>query len=234
MRAVIVAFCALIVCAAAAPAPVRVILVGDSTVQPGSGYGQRLCERFRPEVSCVNVAKGGRSTKSFRVEGRWDAVLASLREGKGAYRDTYVLIQFGHNDAGSVPHRHTEIVEFTDNTRAFVREVRAAGGTPVLVTPLTTRGFRDGRVEVGGLAERADAVRKVAAEEGVIVLDLLKDSMAAVQSMGPEEADTLATAPRGQPGFDTTHVGDKGARVFSAIVADEIRAAIPALGRWLL
>ena len=57
------------------PAGPTVILVGDSTVQPSSGYGQKLCARFRPEVTCLNTAKGGRSTKSFRYEGRWAGVM---------------------------------------------------------------------------------------------------------------------------------------------------------------
>lgn len=223
--------CAIVLLCAAAPLKTdRVILVGDSTVQAGSGYGEKLCARFSPQVTCMNVARGGRSTKSFRVEGRWDAVIASLREGRSAYGKTYVLIQFGHNDAGNVPHRRTELDEFTANTRAFVREVKSAGGTPVLVTPLTTRTFRNGVVETAPLDERAAAVRKVAAEEGVTLLDLFADSKAAVQRMGQTEADTLAQAPPGQQGFDNTHIGAKGAQLFSAILADEIRKQLPQLG----
>jgi hypothetical protein len=42
--------------------PVRVILVGDSTMQAGTGYGGALCARFSPEVTCVNRGLGGRST----------------------------------------------------------------------------------------------------------------------------------------------------------------------------
>ena len=59
----------------AAPAlPDRVILVGDSTMASTTGYGDALCARFTPETSCLNLARGGRSSESFRAEGRWDEV----------------------------------------------------------------------------------------------------------------------------------------------------------------
>ena len=58
--------------AGAADAPIRVILVGDSTMATKSGYGDALCARFTQDVTCVNLARGGRSSASFRAEGRWD------------------------------------------------------------------------------------------------------------------------------------------------------------------
>ena len=60
------------------PSSLRVILVGDSTMATKSGYGDALCARFQPEVSCLNLAKGGRSTKSFRAEGLWDLSLIHI------------------------------------------------------------------------------------------------------------------------------------------------------------
>src|ERR1700712_4924855 len=73
--------------------PVRIILVGDSTMAVKTGYGPGFCAAVIPQVSCVNMAKGGRSTKSYREEGSWDEVRAALRD-KDAYRATYVLMQF--------------------------------------------------------------------------------------------------------------------------------------------
>jgi lysophospholipase L1-like esterase len=78
--------------------------------------------------------------------------------------------------------------------KRYVDEVAAVGGTPVLVTPLTRRQFKDGKLE-DGLGPWADAVKQVAASGHVRLLDLHADSMAAVQKMGPAEADTLAQAP---------------------------------------
>src|SRR5205085_7073437 len=82
---------------AASLPPVRVILVGDSTVATKNGYGDALCARFTPDVTCVNLAKNGRSSGSFRAEGRWDEVMRLLKDG-GNYSANYVLVQFGHND----------------------------------------------------------------------------------------------------------------------------------------
>jgi hypothetical protein len=73
-----------------------------------AGYGDAFCARFTPEVSCINLARGGRSTGSFRAEGRWDEVQALLRGA--AVRATYVLIQFGHNDQPGKPGRSTDLV----------------------------------------------------------------------------------------------------------------------------
>jgi lysophospholipase L1-like esterase len=231
--------------------PVRVILVGDSTVATKNGYGDALCQRFRPEVTCVNVAKNGRSSGSFRAEGRWDEVLQLLKDGKG-YSASYVLVQFGHNDQPGKPGRSTDLVtEFPANMARYVTDTRTAGGVPVLVTPLTRRSFR-GPYLNNDLAPWADATRKVAAREHAALLDLNADSYAAVQAMGQEQADTLAVAPppskapalptdpnKVEPAgpatsaFDRTHVGAKGANLFAGIAARELAKAVPAIAPYL-
>jgi lysophospholipase L1-like esterase len=120
--------------------PIRVILVGDSTMQTNSGYGDAFCARFTSEVSCINLAKGGRSTASFRTEGRWDEVQRLLKDD-GGFGATYVLVQFGHNDQPGKPGRSTDFVtEFPVNMARYAQETRALGGVPVLLTPLTRRG----------------------------------------------------------------------------------------------
>jgi lysophospholipase L1-like esterase len=113
----------------------------------------------------------------------------------------------------------------------YAREVQELGGTPVLVTPLTRRQFK-GQWLSNDLAPWAAATRRVAGEAKAPLLDLNADSQAAVQAMGEAEADTLAEAPKPQPKFDRTHLGEKGARVFSGIVADELRRAVPALNNY--
>jgi lysophospholipase L1-like esterase len=214
----------------AAAADVRVILVGDSTMATRSGYGDALCARFTAAVDCVNLAKGGRSTSSFRAEGLWDKALQLVRESAG--KPSYVLIQFGHNDQPGKPGRSTDLVkEFPVNMARYAREVQEAGGTPVLVTPLTRRQFK-GPWLSNDLAPWAAATRRAAGETKAPLLDLNADSQAAVQAMGEAEADTLAEAPKPEPKFDRTHLGDKGARLFSGIVADELRRAVPALNKY--
>src|SRR5215471_4503012 len=147
MQKILYVFACVLMAAVAAPATVRIILVGDSTVAPKNGWGPGFCNDVTAEVACVNLAKNGRSTSSYRAEGSWDEAMAQLR-AKEAYSATYVLIQFGHNDQPGKPGRSTDLAtEFPENLRRYVREVKAAGGKPVLVTPLTRRSFKNGILE---------------------------------------------------------------------------------------
>lgn len=228
--------------------PIRVILVGDSTMATKSGYGDAFCARFTPEVSCINLARGGRSTSSFRGEGRWDEVQRLLKDNAG-FQATYVLVQFGHNDQPGKPGRSTDLVtQFPVNMARYAQETKALGGVPVLVTPLTRRTFHGAYLH-NDLAPWAEATRKAAAREGAVLLDLNADSYAAVQAMGQEQADTLAVAPPPAAGavptapldpnklepqgpaksaFDRTHVGAKGADFFAVMVEGEMARALPA------
>lgn len=217
---------------AAAAEPPALLLVGDSTLAPETGYGDELCRRFAPTLACLNVARGGRSTLSYRAEGLWDRVIARLKAGEPGVPRT-VLIQFGHNDQPGKPGRSTDLAtEFPANLKRFVAEVRAAGGTPLLATPLTRRAFKDGRL-VHDLRPWADATLAVAREEGVPVIDVNALSAEAVQGLGPEGADRLAMAPPGAPGFDRTHVGPEGACLFAGLVAEALRRSQPALAAHL-
>jgi len=228
--------------AAQAADAVRVILVGDSTMAPETGYGNALCQRFQANVTCLNLAKGGRSSGSYRAEGSWDKVRTLLQDGRD-YRATYVLIQFGHNDQPGKPGRSTDLAtQFPQNMAAYAEEVKALGAIPVLVTPLSRRSFREGVLQTD-LQPWADATRGVAAAEHVPLLELNADSVKAVQAMGMAEADTLAMAPPPPPGspapqarpgesyrgFDRTHLGAKGAALFSRMAAGELARAVPAL-----
>ncbi len=229
--------------------PIRVILVGDSTMQTRSGYGDALCAHFPPQVTCINLAKGGRSSASFRAEGRWDQVQQMLRDGT-PFAATYVLVQFGHNDQPGKPGRSTDLVtQFPANMARYAVEARELGGVPVLVTPLTRRSFRGAWLH-DDLAPWADATRKAAAREHAVLLDLNADSGAAVQAMGQAEADTLAMAPpppetvatdptmveragAAKSIFDRTHLGAKGAAYFANMVAGELARALPAVAPYL-
>lgn len=226
-------------CAVSAqPANVRVILVGDSTMATRSGYGDALCARFTEQVTCLNLARGGRSSGSFRAEGLWDQVLNLL--GRTDVQQTYVLIQFGHNDQPGKPGRSTDLqTEFPVNMQRYVHEVKQAGGVPVLITPLTRRSFR-GSVLENNLKPWADVVSHLAHSTATTCLPLNAESYVMVQAMGEVEADTLAMAPppdtskssispqsegvKSEPAgaaksaFDRTHLGAKGAALFSDLV----------------
>jgi lysophospholipase L1-like esterase len=175
-------------------AQVRIILVGDSTMAVQSGWGPGFCALLSPRVYCVNMARSGRSSLSYRAEGAWAHVMEALKQNN-QYQASYVLIQFGHNDQPGKPGRSTDVAtEFPANLTRFVEEVRSTGARPVLVTPLERRVFRNGKL-VNGLLAWADATRNVAAAEHVPLIDLNAKSFAAMQSMGQAEADTLAMAP---------------------------------------
>ena len=245
---------------AQAAAPIRIILVGDSTQAHGSGYGDALCARFSADVTCVNAARGGRSSLSYRTDGLWDKVTAQL-DDHAAFSATYVLIQFGHNDQPGKPGRSTDLAtEFPVNMAGYVDEARAHGAIPVLITPLSRRQFTDFKLRAD-LEPWAEAVRKVAGDKQAPLIDLYADSAAALQAMGPAEADSLAEttppqvvldgeasgtsveAPKtevvvapGQekpPVFDYTHLGAKGADLFSAMVEKDLVAAVPALAGYV-
>nr|WP_297532543.1 rhamnogalacturonan acetylesterase [uncultured Roseateles sp.] len=228
----------------------RVILVGDSTMATKSGYGDALCARFKPEVTCLNVARGGRSTKSFRAEGLWGQVMTLLRDRPAGQTDV-VLMQFGHNDQPGKPGRSTDLqTEFPVNLANYIADVAPTGARLVMLTPLTRRSFdAQGRLE-NNLRPWADATIRVSAEHQVPLLDLNAISHAAVQAMGETEADTLAMAPKpidapaqaassperagaANPVFDRTHLGAKGAQVFSAMVAEQLVVVMPELKRWM-
>jgi lysophospholipase L1-like esterase len=178
----------------------KIILVGDSTTQSGSGWGGRFCsDHVVSFVSCLNLARGGRSTSNYRAEGSWDIALAEMSPptpgGTAAYVDTYVLIQFGHNDQPGKPGRSTDLAtEFPQNLRRYVAETRAKGAIPVLVTPLTRRQFVDGKLQ-NDLEPWAQSIRAVAAETGAPLLDLNADSAAAVQVLGAMGSAQFAQFP---------------------------------------
>ena len=171
----------------------KIVLIGDSTMAVKSGWGAAFCgDHLSSFVACVNLARGGRSSGSYRAEGSWALALKEI--GSGGFAETYVLIQFGHNDQPGKPGRSTDLAtEFPANMKRYVEEVRAAGGMPVLVTPLTRRQFKDGKL-IDDLGPWADAVKAVAAQTNTPLIDLHAKSMAAVQALGPVNAMTLAQA----------------------------------------
>lgn len=236
-----------------APKPIaasKIILIGDSTTAVIGGWGPSFCAyHVTSFAACVNLARGGRSSGSYRAEGSWDLALGEMRVP--GYRNVWVLIQFGHNDQPGKPGRSTDLAtEFPANIARYVDEARAAGAKPVLLTPLTRRIFVDGKLQ-NDLAPWAAAIRKIAVEKKVPLLDLNAESAAAVQAMGEAAADRFAQLPPGaapvgpQPGapaatevevqpmaqprlsFDRTHLGAEGANYFATMVTRELAATVP-------
>ena len=217
----------------------RVFLVGDSTCatkdlgkqNPERGWGHMFAPLFDASVTVENHAVNGRSTKSFRDEGRWDTVLSALRPGD------YVFIQFGHNDqkiADST--RYASPADYAENLRRYVREARERGAEPVLLTPVVRRHFVDGEL-TDTHGEYPAAVRRVAAEERVPLLDMEPLTREWVSSLGDEASKGYfmwvepGVCPRYPDGRqDDTHLNVRGARTVARMVADEVSRVLPELG----
>lgn len=224
--------------------PPHLHLAGDSTMadkpvdppNPEHGWGQLLPRFFRDPAMVVNHAVNGRSTRSFLDEGRWQQIVDALQPGD------WVIIQFGHNDEKSEdPKRYAAPHgAFQDNLRRFVRDVRAKGANPVLATPVVRRAWDD----VGHLrdthGEYPEAVRAVADEEKVPLLELNALTTALVSGHGVEGSKKLflwipASAYQRKPeGWqDNTHFSAYGAeRVAALAVQEMLRLQLP-LAQWL-
>jgi len=214
------------------PQKIKVWLIGDSTMSvkevnayPETGWGMPFEYFFDSTVEVDNRAKNGRSTKSFTDEGLWKPVAENLNEGD------YIFIQFGHNDEGKEKvGRYTTPDEYKSNLRKYVKESRSKKAIPVLITPVARRTFDS----TGKIKEShpvyADAVREVAKQLNVPLIDLDQKSMALYQQMGPETSKNLFNhlQPGEHPNYpegkqDNTHFSELGARKIAEIVLAEIR-----------
>ena len=210
---------------------VRIAIVGDSTVadykldDPHRGWGQLFPEFVDPKrVTVRNFAVNGRSTKTFKSEGRWGPVLA--------FKPDYILIQFGHNDshAKGRPEATDAQTDYSNYLREYVESARARGATPILVTPMHRGTWeKDERHLTQELLPYAEAMRRVAKEKKVALIDLYALSEKAFEKMGAEELKTLFASPA----TDRTHFNEKGARLLAELVAGETSRRIPALKKYL-
>ena len=208
--------------------PARIFIASDSTAQdykadkyPLSGWGSMLRCAVGPEVTVLNRAIGGRSTKSFMAEGRLDAIAKDLRPG-----DT-LLIQFGHNDANQAkPERYTPVPDYEANLSRYIAVARAAKAKPVLLTPVTRRAFKDGHVEPSFPAY-SDAARRVAKREHVPLIDLASLSERWIDGVGADASRVYYlhyAKGEGLPGYteavdDDTHFSELGARRIADLIA---------------
>ena len=205
-------------------APVKIVLVGDSTVCeypddiPTRGWGMYLQGAFRSSVRVINLAKSGRSTKTFRTEGLWDRVLAE--------RPDWVFIQMGHNDSHGAgrPEATDAATDYPENLRRFVREAREIDSNVVLVTPMVRRTFNDDGTPRDNLAVYAEAMKSVASEMSVPLIDLHASSLQLLRKQG--DAGSWAFA---DDDADRTHFNETGARAMADLVVQELPQMVPQL-----
>ena len=205
-----------------------IYLAGDSTVvdqekEPWAAWGQELPAFFNDKVAIANEAESGETIRSFLGEHRFDKIMSTLHAGD------YLFMQFAHND--QKPGRgFVSIPDYQALLRRYISLARGRGAHPVLVTSMNRRSFGpDGKIRptLGGYP---DAMREVAREEKVPLIDLNAMSKTLFNAMGPD--GTLkafvhypANTFPGQPVAlaDNTHFNSYGALELAKCVVQAIR-----------
>lgn len=197
-----------------------VFLAGDSTVtdqpaEPAASWGQMLPRFLKPTVAVANHAESGETLKSFLTSLRLAKILSQLRPGD------FLLIQFGHNDQKiQWPQTYAEAGStYKAYLRVYIDEARVHGATPILLTSPQRRTFdAHGRI-TNTHSSYPGAVREVAREQNVPLIDLDRASVAFYEALGPDRA-ALAFNNGGQ---DATHHNNYGAYELARFVVQSIR-----------
>lgn len=236
-----------------------VFITGDSTVKNADkdedgmwGWGSQANTIFdAKKITAVNVAKAGRSTRSYMREGRWEQVYNSLQPGD------FVLLEFGHNDICPIADkkergviagtqdtchvyqmekdgRYEVVYSFGWYLKKFIQDVREKGATPILVSLTPRNEWPGGKIE-----RRNDSYgkwyREVVEATGVTFVDLhnisgdFLDKKFAAKKMGTtqeEKRNTIEkckTAASKYFNHDHTHTSLLGARMNAQSVAKGLK-----------
>jgi lysophospholipase L1-like esterase len=221
-------------------------IIGDSTVKNGDGTGKQglwgwgdfIAPYFdTTKISIRNHAIGGRSSRTFITEGRWDKVLATLKKGD------YVIMQFGHNDAGPLddtarargtikgigneskdiynPIMKKQEVVYTYGyyMRKYIRDAKAQGAVAIVCSPIPRNDWKDGKVS-RSKESYAGWAQQVAKEEGAYFVDLNDLVATKYEQMGAEAVRLFF------PG-DHTHNDISGAKLNAQIVMEQLKKLNP-------
>lgn len=216
-------------------------IIGDSTVQNGSGkgadslwgWGSFMNLYFNTDkIEIQNHAKGGRSSRTFITEGRWDSIMKTMKKGD------YVLMQFGHNDGGELadtlrargtikgigneskdiynPIRKVNETVYTYGhyMRKYANEAKAKGAIPIIVSPVPRNKFDDkNKISKDQYGVWAQEVSK---QMGAYFLDLNTMVIEKYEKLGSEKVK--AFFPK-----DHTHTNEAGAVFNAELVAQGIK-----------
>jgi len=216
-------------------------IVGDSTVRNGTkgqqGWGDPVAGHFdKTKIKVENHAIGGRSSRTFQTEGRWDKILAAAKPGD------FVLIQMGHNDGGPLDDaarargsirgtgdetreidnpitRKKEVVHtYGWYMRKYVTDARDKKMIPIIVSPIPhcpQKQVEKGDVEKSNYVVWSEEVAKA---EKVDFVNLNKLVMAKYAELTPADIKgKYFTAA------DNTHTGPAGAELNAACVVEGLR-----------
>ena len=221
--------------------PVTVYLAGNSTVvdqaaEPWAAWGQMIPRFFRPgSVVIANHAESGETLKAFIGEHRLAKVLTTLKRGD------YLFVEFAHNDqkAGS---SHVEpYTTYKDYLGKFIDEARSRGATPVLVTSMHRRSFDSAGHIVNTLGDYPAAMRQLAEERHVDLIDLNAMSQQFYEALGPVQSTKAfvhypaGTYPDQATELkDDTHFNNYGAYELARMMVQGLRTSGLPLARFLL
>jgi lysophospholipase L1-like esterase len=210
-----------------------VFLIGDSTVRNGRGdgsdgqwgWGEPLAQWFDPaKANLVNRATGGLSSRTFYTGVYWRRVLDMIKPGD------FVIVQFGHNDGGSLDGAQGTRVTLPgtgDETRGgihtfgwylkqFVAETRAMGATPVICSLVPRKIWKDGKIARNS-EDYGKWAADVARSENAPFIDLNETIAREYDRLGAEKVDPLFAD-------EHTHTSRAGAELNASIVAAGLRS----------
>jgi lysophospholipase L1-like esterase len=208
-----------------------VYLASDSTVQtygaaqaPQQGWGQRIAEFFSEDVTFVNKAIGGRSSKSFIDEGRLDEIVAVIEPGD------YLFAQWGINDRyRSDPTRFTDpSTTFKQYLNLYIDAAHSRNAIPVLLTPTPRLDFSNGAFQ-NGFVDYCAAIKEVGAATGTRVIDLQTKGLAYYTSIGLD----AVVANISLPPMDVLHFQANGAFQMARLVAEGVKESDLPIARFV-
>ena len=203
-----------------------IYLTGDSTVvdaqyEPWASWGQMLPYFFvLNEVVIANYAESGETLKAFEDRHRIDKIWNQIKPGD------YLFIQFGHNDQKA---GNSIKSGYRKRLKEWIQKARQLGADPVLVTSMNRRVFDENNKIINTLDDFPEAMREIAKEENVNLIDLNAMSKTLFEAMGPENAKKAfvyypANSYLNQPTAlaDDTHFNPYGAYELAQCVVKSI------------
>ncbi|WP_260737843.1 rhamnogalacturonan acetylesterase [Tunturiibacter lichenicola] len=213
-----------------------IYLAGDSTVvdqyyEPWAAWGQMLPRFFLPGVVIANHAESGETTRSFVTEHRLAKIMTTIKPGD------YLFIQFAHNDMkpGAV-----SLDDYKTLLADYIAQSRAKGATPVLVTSMNRRTFDDSGHITNSFGGYPDAMREVAAQQKVALIDLNAMSKTLFETLGPEGSikafmhyPANAYVNQTKAISDDTHFNSYGAYELARCIVHSIRESNLPIAKFL-
>lgn len=194
-----------------------IYLAGNSTVvdqeyEPWASWGQMFPRFLKPEIVVANYAESGETLRAFRRENRLKKILSLMKPGD------YLFIEFAHNDQKPGGNHVEPFTTYQDELRYFINSAKEKGGKTILVTSTNRRKFDENGKIVNTLEEYPEAMRQLAREENIPMVDLNRMSKQFYESLGVENSKKAfvhypanSYPNQDQPLADNTHFNPYGA-----------------------